>query len=416
MHNAKLSLLTVLVALHAAMPQLLHAQQQKDTVARSATTRDVPLREVAITDSLPGIRFAGILNVVPIAGGRVLVNDGAARRVVIVAFDGSAPRVVFDSAGGGPSSYGPLATPLIRYLGDSTLFVDGASLSLVVIDPQGKPTRVMSAPKPSDLRFLAGGASAVDAQGNLVYAGARRMATTMSTTATNDPQYRRTLADSVPLLRGNFITRTVDTIAQLHMQSANQSLNFRLPDGRMQTRLTVHPLPIVDDWALLSDGTVLIVRGQDYHADIVEADGRLRSAAKLPYTWYRLSDAEKQAVLDYSRTSVAGTQARLAATATAQVAPPLVDLVDVKELPDYMPPIRAGAARADLDGYLWVLTRTSSGPQGVVYDVVDRTGALRFRARLPAGRTIAGFGKGGDVYVMQQVGTDGWRLERARLR
>ena len=55
--------------------------------------------------------------------------------------------MLLDSAAGTTASYGPRASPLIQYLGDSTLFVDGPSLSLLLITPSGKPNRVVAAPK-----------------------------------------------------------------------------------------------------------------------------------------------------------------------------------------------------------------------------------------------------------------------------
>ena len=37
----------------------------------------------------------------------------------------------------------------------------------------------------------------------------------------------------------------------------------------------INPMPIVDDWAVLSDGSIAIVRGQDYHVDFLNADGTI---------------------------------------------------------------------------------------------------------------------------------------------
>jgi hypothetical protein len=50
----------------------------------------------------------------------------------------------------------------------------------------------------------------------------------------------------------------------------------------------------------------------------------------------------------------------------------------------------------------------------LIYDVVNARGILFQRVRLPAGRSVAGFGKGGAVYLTTR-GTDGLYLERATL-
>lgn len=50
-----------------------------------------------------------------------------------------------------------------------------------------------------------------------------------------------------------------------------------------------------------------------------------------------------------------------------------------------------------------------------MYDVVNRKGVLVERVRLPAGRLIAGFGRGGVVYLVSGSLADGLRLERTRV-
>ena len=68
--------------------------------------------------------------------------------------------------------------------------------------------------------------------------------------------------------------------------------------------------------------------------------------------------------------------------------------------------------QGDLDGNLWVRTTivVNGGP---IYDVIDASGKMVDRVVLPAGRVIAGFGKGGVVYMGVRE-TGGVRLEQAR--
>jgi hypothetical protein len=79
--------------------------------------------------------------------------------------------------------------------------------------------------------------------------------------------------------------------------------------------------------------------------------------------------------------------------------------------------IRPGAAIADLDGNLWILPPGSalSPDDALVYDVVSGRGELFQRVRVPAGRSVAGFGKGGVVYLVAGDRTNGFHLERTRL-
>jgi hypothetical protein len=108
-----------------------------------------------------------------------------------------------------------------------------------------------------------------------------------------------------------------------------------------------------------------------------------------------------------------GTPAN-AAPAGPPALPPLV-FVAPSDLPDYAPPFSAGgSARADLDGNLWIRT-SNVVAGGSVYDVINGKGELIDRIQVPAGRVIAGFGKGGVVYMGVREGT-GVRLEQARRK
>jgi hypothetical protein len=75
------------------------------------------------------------------------------------------------------------------------------------------------------------------------------------------------------------------------------------------------------------------------------------------------------------------------------------------------------SAMADLDGNLWILPTSSAQSQHgeLVYDVVNPKRGLFERVRLPIGRSIAGFGKGGVVYLQAGDLATGFTLERATV-
>ena len=100
-----------------------------------------------------------------------------------------------------------------------------------------------------------------------------------------------------------------------------------------------------------------------------------------------------------------------------QMSAPIIEYVPINEIADYYPAIRSGAAKADLDGNLWILPTTSAQAKAgeLVYDVVNNRGELFQRVRLPVGRSIAGFGHNGIVYLMYREGTTGWFLERTKI-
>jgi hypothetical protein len=71
----------------------------------------------------------------------------------------------------------------------------------------------------------------------------------------------------------------------------------------------------------------------------------------------------------------------------------------------------------DLDGDLWVLTTTTAQSLHgeLVYDVLNPTRGLFERVRMPVGRSVAGFGKGGVVYLQTGDRASGFYLERVKL-
>jgi hypothetical protein len=418
-------------------------------------------------------------------GGRVLVNDIIGRRVLLFEKGLASFTVVADTTPATGNAYAGRAAGLIAYRGDSTLFVDPQSLSMLVIDPAGKIGRVISVPRPNEAQSLVGGNNGIpafDGTGRLVYresnfrfAGPGRAAAgrpgggaergrirVESDRGTGDrtPMVFPEFPDSSAIVRVELATRKLDTLTfikvpRTRMASATDS------SGRTMMTSVINPLPQVDDWAVLADGSVAVVRGLDYHVDWFKPDGEKVSTGRLPFEWRPLNDSSKTAFLDSTRVAMeklrAAAMAQMAANpgqpprmpgmGDAGALPPMIvfrmqggrrgggggdsprprdqasgpptnftmpplTFVEPNELPDYVPPFTTGAARADMDGNLWVRTSivVNGGP---IYDVIDTHGALVDRVALPAGRVIAGFGPSGVVY-MGVRGEKGVQLEQAR--
>lgn len=463
------------LALLALIASSAQAQQQSTSTASGGTTTGgkVAIRRLGAVVATSSDSIGMIAGVRALPGGRVLVNDAARRRVVMLDASLANPTVVVDSASGAANSYGPRTGGLIAYRGDSTLFVDAASLSMLVVDPAGAVARVMSVPRSDDASALASGISGTpgfDAQGRLVYRafprftmerrggpggagrvdGGRPGGNPVVMTGGAPPA----MPDTVPLVRVDLASRAVDTVGWVKAPRPNISMSTD-ENGQPQIRVTMNPLPTVDEWAVTSDGAVAIVRGRDYHVDRVNPDGSRSSSAKLPFDWKRMTDEDKEAFIDSLKAVrarqgpnapmpfVAGMGGGPAAGGAPQIvtrmemreggppgaggAPPRsevrmsssapnMEFVRASELPDYRPPFFAGAVRADRDGNLWI--RTTSAPTeagATVWDVVDRKGALVDRVQVPSGRMIVGFGADGTVLLAWRDGAD-TRLEKAKLR
>jgi hypothetical protein len=408
-----------------------------------------PLRRlgaaVATSDALGAVAAIQAL-----PGGKLLVNDPSRRQLVLLDSTMKLIAVVADTTPATKSAYGTRAAGLLPFRGDSALFVDPNSLSMLVIDPTGKIARIMAAPRANDVIFLLGGPQGnpgFDAKGRLVYRaqsfGPPRGG------AAGQPLQPPVIPDSVPLVRYDLLTRKLDTAAFVH--SPAPKFNVVQNDRGVSMTSTINPLPEVDDWAILPDGTIAILR-KDYHVDYVDANGQKTSAPKIPFDWQRLTDSAKTAIIDSAKARMARARAAgpgggfvitrdgpggndvvaggggpgggpgggapvmvfrteraeggppprggAPAGGTLPASPPSLSFVEPSELPDYQPAFTSGSVRADREGKLWVRIfspqQSNAGPE---YDVIDRTGRLVDRVALPSGTTIAGFGPDGTVYL-----------------
>jgi len=406
--------------------------------------------------------FGLVTAVRQLPNGSLLVNDVLKRQLTMLDASLANPVLVADSISGGANSYGTRPGGLIPYLADSTLFVDPVGLSMFVLDGKGAIARVASVPRSQDAPAFTQGAPALDAKGRIVYSGGRGG---MRISASSRPN--NGAANNGPMIA---FPDQPDTMAIVRIDPASRKLDtagfYKIPktkvnmtnvDGRMSITTEINPMPIIDDWAVLSDGSIAIVRGRDYHVDWVNGDGSTTATPKLPFDWQRLSDEDKIAVIDSAKTAMEKLRAAMGtmspekamvegmrggaagggppvmimsfstsdggggggrgATASAGAGGPQLQFVSPSELPDYRPPFTSGAARGDLDGNLWVrttATRAGAVAAGPIYDVINRKGEVTDRIQLPAGRSIIGFGKGGVVYMLARDEKGSW-IEKTKV-
>lgn len=386
----------------------------------------------------------------------VLVNDISKRRLIF--FDSTLAGfvVVADTTASTANAY-PVRSfaSVIGYRADSSLFLDPQSLSMLVVDPSGKIARVMSLPSSQDGAMMGQPGGGFDGRGNIIYRGAP-MPRGMSF-GPNGPMGVPEFPDSVPVMRINLASRIRDTLGWVKVQKLKMDIT-RTDDGRTSITSQANPLPVVDELAVLPDGSVGLVRGKDYHVDFVYADGTKFSAAKIPFDWQRLTDEDKVALIDSVKAArermaqasaavtlgggagpmigfggagggsgAGGPQISIqvgpggpgggpARTEGARATPQQMNFVPPSELPDYKPPFFAGASRADAEGNIWIRTiPTKAIAGGPVYDVINRKGELVERVQIPVGSTIVGFGPNSAVYMTVREG-DNTFLQKARVR
>lgn len=417
-----------------------------------------PVRPIGATVARSTEPLGSVSTAVPLPDGKVLVNDILKRRVLLMDSTLTNITVVADSTSSTANAYGGRTGGLLSYRGDSALFVDPASMSMLVINAEGRITRVMSAPRPQDVNFLIGGFNGTpgfDSKGRLVYRAQPQMRMTQTAGAGGATSMMPAFPDSVPVVRFDLGTRTLDTAGYFKVARPNISIT-QTASGGMAMTSQINPIPTVDDWALLSDGSVAFIKGTDYSITWVSPTGERRSTGKVPYEWQRLDEDGKHALLDSARKAMeearermsagggpvvqqmgAGGGApdmifRMGATAGAAAPPsrgggapgaagarmemPPVNMVSADSLPDYRPAFTAGSARGDMDGNLWVRTTSPVGNAGPIYFVINSKGEVIDRVQLPESRQLAGFGRNGDVFLSVRDADGNARIERARIK
>ena len=417
--------------------------------------KTIPVRQLDVEAT--SSEAIGYLNGVrQLSDGRVIVNDVGRRRVLLFDKSLTTAQVIADTMPGRKTQYGGRGSAIVEYTGDSTLFVDITGRGFLVLDGSGVVTRAMSAPRPNDVATMANasfGAARFDKSGRLIYRSSLFPA--FKAPVVGKAYTPPVMPDSAPLLRADFDTRAADTIAWLRVPMIKVNTIF-LPNGGVTLTPVFSPISTIDDWTALSDGSVAILRGSDYHIDWIWADGTRSSTPKMPFDWKRLSDEDKVAVIDSTKKSLerqarapagsspagggatgshaapvipAGHSMTIMPVGSDDGAPPpqsankgaavpaIAEIVAPTDLPDYYPPIlQSGVMKADYEGNVWILpSTTTQAGGGLLYDVVNRKGELALRVRLPDGRALEGFGPNGTVYLTSH-GPNGARLERAHLK
>ncbi len=289
----------VFVALAALATAAGEAHAQGDSTrtpaAASPFTQGPPMRRISTATALSSEQLGSITGVRQLRDGRVLLNDGTRRRLLLLDTTLKVVDVVLDSLSESANFYGTRPGGLVAYRGDSTLFVDPASFAMIVLDPEGRFARVRSVPRVRDAGQLTStnnGHAALDARGRLVYRINAEAAPPKVAPPRGTPFFPQD-PDSAFIVAIDIETRKVDTIGSIRTPKSENSVRIS-PDGGWNFSSVTNPMPSTDEWAVLSDGTVAFVRGRDYRVEYLQGDETLTSSPKLPYDWQRMTDELKQ--------------------------------------------------------------------------------------------------------------------------
>jgi hypothetical protein len=341
----------------------------------------------------------------PLSDGRVIVNDIKGRRLLLLDASLQHITVIADTTAATSRAYGKGLQALLSFAGDSSIIQDEITRAYLVIDPNGKIARVIPAP-PSAPRIPLpkqpppqplGLPAAYDAGGHFLYASPAPYFLGLLPEGFVGDTLMVGL-DSTALLRQSVGATAVDTLVSLKAPRIRQAVTRR--GGRGNGRRAFNPIPSGDDWTVLNDGTIAVVRVVDYHVDWVGPDRRITSSPKIPTEWVRITPSMKVAIMDSVHAAESLDVPRGGRPANAATPPPAY--VTPSDLPDVRPPFMSGFTRADAENRVWVRENQNPSTSSVIYDVIDRQGRLADRVQLPAASALAGFAPGA-VYLTSVV-------------
>lgn len=249
--------------------------------------------------------FTTVSTLRTLSTGRLLVLDMRGRQVLMVDSDLKTRTIVADSTLQTARAFSGNGG-LISFTADTTLFVDTQGYSFISIDPAGTLGRVLAIPRPNDANFLTGGTTGFpgfDREGRLVYRGRPAPPATPTRVGSDGFADVPTFPDQYPLIRVGLASRVVDTATFLKIPSMQMAF-VRTASGAAALTSIVNPLPSADDWAILPDGTIAVIRVLDYHVDFIETNGKVTTGPKIPFEWEHFDDARKIAFVDSTKAAL----------------------------------------------------------------------------------------------------------------
>jgi hypothetical protein len=155
-----------------------------------------------------------------------------------------------------------------------------------------------------------------------------------------------------------------------------------------------------DALAVFPDGRVALVHGGDYTVEFLTPDGKHSPPTKIPYDRIPVTGADRKAEMDEVRKQSA-EQIR----AAKRMIPPNInmtfEITEPATWPDNYPAVTPLGAMAAPDGRLWTKRAIPTRVGREQWDVIDRSGKLVARWKLPAKVTLVAVGQG-VVYTVRK--------------
>ncbi|MGH7467915.1 MAG: hypothetical protein ACRENP_07995 [Longimicrobiales bacterium] len=315
--------------------------------------------------------FTQIASLRELRDGRLIVLDSRENTLQLID-PKSSQAAPIGSEGSGPSEW-RRPTNVYALPGDSTLVQDPPNGRFLILGPDGKPARIF--------RPEGGGGGtlrATDVRGQMYY-----QAPLVVTNVDGSPAF----PDSIPVMRYDPATHRHDTLAFVAVPPRRVNASTSSAGPRTVVGVT-SPFDPVDDWTVLPDGRLIIVRTADYHVEIMGSNGQRVVGKSVPFTSFPVTGEDKErwrAARRNVRPTFLGRDGQ-------PIAPPANFQIPEPIWPERKPAFASGAARVAPNGEIWVLRNRASSDVTPVFDVFNARGERTGNVTLPARTSLVGFG------------------------
>ena len=375
-------------------------------VPTSARAQQVPLRDLPKPSREIDDPFSMVTAAIEFKPGQLAVVDGLEPELALVNFaDGSRTKIGRD--GSGPGEF-RIPGGLVRMPGDTLWVIDPLQMRIVAFGPDLKPGttfpfQILDSKSMSTLSqpFRA------DARGN-VYASAITMRMGQGGGAMNVE-----IPDSASIVRLNARDATARTELGKYRVATSGKPQVQQNGGAIKMSMAFPGLVASDAWTVFPDGRLALVHGSTYMVEFITADGRHSAPVRIAYDKFPVTSADKDAEMAEVKRQVAEQS-----KAMQKMMPPnvtmTIDITPPTQWPDAYPPISALGAIPAPDGRLWVKRSVPTRLGREQWDVIDPSGKLVARWRMPAKVQPAAVGQG-VVYTVRTDEDDLRYVQRVEL-
>lgn len=331
--------------------------------------------------------FSSAFDARELPDGRLVVLDVKDNVLSLVSSNLSTVKPI-SREGSGPTEYRRV-TQILPRRGDSTLAYDVMNARFLVIDGNGAAVSTIS------LREASGGlpvgpmaVKGYDGNGRLLFQGMKLQM------GPNGPG----LSDTSAVLRLDPARKAIDTLSLVRIGSPGLKLSGDVQKGTGSVRMTMPAYPIVDEWGLLPDGRIVVVRGDTYTLEFIGVSGGAASRVTVPYEPVKVTSADKVKLRE-ARAEMQKEVSKVMAGASAMVPAgksgtkmPSMAVDEPTEWPAVKPAFGQGALKVAPDGEIWISRLREAAFDGQSWDVFTKAGVLRLRVELPARAKLIAIG------------------------